>query len=63
MDGDCDSVDSLPDITFVLGGSSFSLKPRQYMVQARSPALADSPAIKLSHLGLCSCLSVWPSPR
>lgn len=38
VDGGCDSVDSLPDVTFMLGGSSFTLRPRQYVVQARSPA-------------------------
>ncbi len=31
----CDSVDSLPDVAFVLGGHAFSLRPRQYVVQAR----------------------------
>ncbi|KAK9826713.1 hypothetical protein WJX81_000524 [Elliptochloris bilobata] len=33
LDGGCDSVDSLPDVAFVLGGSTFTLSPRQYVVQ------------------------------
>ena len=33
----CDVVDSLPPVSFVMGGTSFSLGPRQYIIQVTPP--------------------------
>ncbi|BDA49337.1 Cathepsin E at N-terminal half [Coccomyxa sp. Obi] len=34
--GGCANVDSMPKISFIMGGSSFSLGPRQYIIQVGS---------------------------
>ena len=36
--GGCDLVDALPPLGFVLGGTNFTLGPRQYIIQVRRAA-------------------------
>jgi len=52
---DCSKLSSMPDVTFELGGKSFALKPKQYVLQ-------------ISQQGVTQCLSGFtgmdvPAPR
>ena len=42
--GGCAAVDSLPSVSFIMSGTSFSLGPRQYIIQVRSILHHTAPA-------------------
>ena len=43
--GGCANISALPNITFIIGGHKFPLRPDQYVMQARAPDLVPAPAL------------------